>query len=85
MQRGTYAISLSAQMIEGGVVARGEPLAAFHQTLLLPAEDKLVTDGPAVLLGAFLQQSQWERGLAVLVLPTLRSATPAAAPLFPAM
>jgi type II secretory pathway component PulL len=81
MQRGIYAIAVSEQAVEGGLVTRGETQSAFSQSLLGPAEARpsaaaaAGAEAPAeapgtALLERFLAQASWEQGLAVLVLPT---------------
>jgi hypothetical protein len=70
MQRGIYAIALSDEAVEGGLVVRGETQPAFSRSVLLPAQGATAEERQQARLAAFLQQAQWEEGWAVLVLPT---------------
>ncbi|HKI98342.1 MAG TPA: hypothetical protein VKB51_07710 [bacterium] len=70
MQRGIYAIALSDQAVEGGLVVRGETQPAYDRSVLLPADGVPPDSRQQALLQAFLEQAEWEQGLAVLVLPT---------------
>ncbi len=73
MQRGIYAIAVSDRSVEGGLVVRGETQPALSLSVLAqpPAEGAPAEPPPPqALLERFLQQAQWELGLAALVLPT---------------
>lgn len=70
MQRGIYAIALSDQAVEGGLIVRGEAQSAYSRSMPFTAAEPVSENRTQALLETFLTQVRWEQGWAVLVLPT---------------
>ena len=70
MERASYLIAVSRDTVEGGKVAGGDGMAPLAQKVVSPESAPSLNGHAKELLESFLQNAEWNRGYAILLLPT---------------
>ncbi len=70
MERASYLIAVSRDTVEGGKISGGEGMAVLVQSVVSPESAHSPNGHAKEMLESFLQNAEWNRGYAILLLPT---------------